>query len=73
MLVMQEREYGTSDEDDVLDAVTPLEMVRDEPLPVTSTLRNAAIVPGLLATAVVTLQQLQVQQPAPATATLATT
>ena len=70
---MQKREYGTSDEDDVLDAVTSLEMVRDEPLPVTSTLRNADKVPGSLATTVVTLQQLQVQQPVPATATLATT
>lgn len=49
---MQEREDGTSDEDDVLDAMTPLERVRDEPLPVTPTLRNADPVPGVSATTV---------------------
>lgn len=54
---MQEREDGTSDEDDVLDAMTPLEMVRDELLPVTPTLKNTDPVPGVSATTVVTLQQ----------------
>lgn len=58
---MQEREDGTSDEDDVLDAMTPLEMDRDEPLPVTPTLWNVDPVPGVSATTVVTLQQ-QVQK-----------
>ena len=62
---MQEREDGTSDEDDVLDAVTPLEMVRDEPLPVTPTFRHADPVPGVPGTTVATLQQHQVQQPQP--------
>jgi len=59
---MQGREDGTSDEDDVLDAMTPLEMVRDEPLAVTPTLRNADPVPGVSAITVVTLQQQVWQQ-----------
>lgn len=62
---MQEREDGTSDEDDVLDAVTPFEVVRDEPLPVTPTLKHAYPVPGASAMTVVTLQQQQAQQPQP--------
>ena len=49
----------------MLHALKPLEMVRDEPLPVTPTLRHADPVPGVSATTVVTLQQEQVQQPQP--------
>ena len=41
----------------MLHAVKLLEMVRDEPFPVTPTLRHADPVPGISATTVVTLQQ----------------